>query len=204
MRIFNILLAVLMVFTSVFAFSSCGSEPPPLLDDVKGDFCLLIEASGEINEFLFGAGLPVYDREDEANAELYANLGSQYSKYEYVSTDSKYITIEDMKRAAEKVYTAEYLSSVYMMAFDGYADEISGVTVARYLESDGWLFQSTTYEPLIEGKREFNYNTMKIVKPSRGDYVNIEIVSSLKGEELPITLAFSKTKEGWRLDTPTY
>ncbi len=204
MKIFNILLAFLMIFTSAFAFSSCGSEPPPALDDVKGDFYLLIEASAEINEFLFGAGLPVYDREDEANAELYANLASQYSKYEYVSTDSKYITIEDMKRAAEKVYTEEYLSSVYMMAFDGYADEISGVTVARYLESEGWLFSSTAYEPIIDSKREFNYNTMKIVKPSRGDYVNVEIVSRLNGEDLPITLAFRKTENGWRLDTPTY
>ena len=204
MKFLNILLAVLMIITSVYAFSSCGSEPSPALDDVKDDFCFLIEASAEINEYFFGAGLPVYDRDDEANAELYANLASQYSKYEYVSTDSKYITIEDMKRAAEKVYTEEYLSSVYMMAFDGYADEISGVTVARYLESEGWLFQSTAYEPLIEGKREFDYNTMKIVKPSRGDYVNVEIVSILDGKELPITLAFSKTADGWRLDTPTY
>ena len=202
-RIFSILVVFLMIFTSVFTFSSCSSEPP-LLDDVKEDFCLLIEASAEINEILFGAGLPVYEREDEKNSELYANLASQYDKYEYVSTDSKYITVEDIKIAAEKVYTAEYLSSVYMMAFDGYADEISGVTVARYLESEGWIFSSTTYEPLIDGKREFNYDTMKIVKPSSGDYVNIEIESSLNGEDLTVTLAFSKTEDGWRLDTPTY
>lgn len=204
MKIFNILLAILMMLTSVFAFSSCGSEPPPELDEVKGDFYLLIEASAEINEFLFGAGLPVYEREDEANAELYANLEVQYDRYEYVSAESKYLTIEDMKMAAEKVYTKEYLSSVYLMAFDGYADEISGVTVARYLESGDWLFSSMQYEPIIDGKREFNYNTMKIVKPSRSDYVNVEIVSRLDGEDLTITLAFSKTEDGWRLDTPTY
>lgn len=203
MKILNILLAILMISTSVFAFSSCAAEPP-LLEDVKAEFTALIEASAEINEFLFGEGLPVYDREDEKNAELYANLGLQYSKYEYVSAESKYITIEDMKKVAEKVYTAEYLSSVYMMAFDGYADEISGVTVARYLESEGWLFQSTSYEPLIDGTRTFDFDSMKMVKPSNGEYVNIEIESELGGEALIMTLAFSKTENGWRLDTPTY
>ncbi len=202
-RILSILFALLMIFTSIFTFSSCASEPP-LLEDVKAEFTALIEASVEINEFLFGAGLPVYEREDEANAELYANLSSQYAKYEYVSPESKYITIEDMKKAAEKVYTAEYLSSVYMMAFDGYADEISGVTVARYLDSEGWLFRSMSYEPLIEGKRTFDFDTMKMVKPSNGEYVNIEIESELGGEVLTMTLAFSKTENGWRLDTPTY
>lgn len=202
-RILSISFAIIMIFTSIFAFSSCATEPP-LLEDVKGEFTALIEASAEINQFLFGAGLPVYDRDDEANAELYANLASQYSKYEYVSPESKYITIEDMKKAAEKVYTAEYLSSVYMMAFDGYADEIAGVTVARYLDIDGWLFSSIYYEPLIEGTRTFDFDTMKMVKPSNGEYVNVEIESELDGEKLTMTLSFSKTDNGWRLDTPTY
>ncbi len=202
-KFLNILLAVSTIFSSVFIFSSCERKPP-LLDDVKGEFISLIEASAEINEFLFGEGLPVFSRDDEKNAELYLTLATQYQKYEYVSHESKYITIEDMKKAAEKVYTAEYLSSVYMMVFDGYADEISGVTVARYLESDGWLFQSINYEPLIEGKRTFNYDTMRIVKPSRGEYVNIEIESELEGEKLMLILSFSKTADGWRLDTPTY
>ncbi len=200
----SIFLAILMLFASSLAFFSCASEPAPPLEEVKEEFTALIEASAEINEFFFGAGLPVYDREDEANTELYQNLATQYDKYEYVSTESKYITIEDMKRAAEKVYTTEYLSSVYMMAFDGYADEIAGVTVARYYESEGWLFQSISYEPLIEGTRTFDFDSMKIVKPSRGDYVNIEIESELDGEALTVTLAFSKSSDGWRLDTPTY
>ena len=203
-RIFSILLVISMLFASVLAFSSCGSEPAPPIEDVKDDFVALIEASAEINEIFFGAGLPVISRDEEKNAELYANLAVMYDRYEYISTESKYLTVDEMKKAAELVYTSEYLSSVYMMAFDGYADEIAGVTVARYYESDGWLFQSISYEPLIEGTRTFDFETMKIVKPSRGDYVNVEIESELGGEKLNLTLAFSKTADGWRLDTPTY
>lgn len=204
-RIINFLLAVSLLLTSALFLGSCSASKAPDLESVKEEFSNLIEESAEINKFLFGEGLPVYKRDgSEEEQSYYLTLGSQYDGYEYVSEESKYLTIEAMKEAAEKVYTGEYLESVYQMVFDGYADEISGVSVARYYESGEWLFQSMNYKPLIEGTRMYDYDTMKIVKPSNGEYVNVEVESELDGERLTITLAFSKTENGWRLDTPTY
>ena len=197
-------LAVVMLVISLGALCSCATEPP-LLEDVREEYIALIEASAEINAFLFGAGLPVYERDgSEESATVYDGMIETLDNYEFVREESKYLSISAMKEAAERVYSADYLESAYMMAFDGYSDEIAGVTTARYIEWDGWLYKSISYEPLISETRTFNYDTMKIVKPSRGEYVNVSIESSLGAEKLVITLAFTLTENGWRLDTPTY
>ena len=198
------LFPVILLFVLIFSFSSC-STPPPELETVKEEYIALIEASTEINGFIFGEGLPVYKRDGTEEEKLvYQNLASTLDNYESVREDSKYLTIEEMKEAAKEVYSEEYLKSAFQMAFDGYADEVAGVSVARYLEWDGWLYQSMRYEPLIEETRTYNYGTMEIVKPSNGEYVNVSIESEQKGGKKTIILAFSLTENGWRLDTPTY
>ncbi|MEE0969469.1 MAG: hypothetical protein U0M06_08885, partial [Clostridia bacterium] len=198
----TILFAILIISSSIFC--SCATEPP-LLEDVKDEYISLIEASGEINEILFGTGLPVYKRDGrEEEKQVYSNVAESLKSYEMVKDDCKYLTIDSLKAAADKVYTEDYLSPVYVMVFDGYADDDMGVSRAKFLEWDGWLYQNTEYECYIEGKRTFDYDSMKMVKPSTGEYVNIEIMSELEGEKMKITLAFSKTDDGWRLDTPTY
>ena len=200
----TVFIAFLLLCSFLFSFTSC-STPPPELETVKDEYISLIEASVEVNDFIFGEGLSVYDREGTGGEkQLYLNLAGVLDNYEYVREDSKFLTIESMKIAAELVYTPEYLKSAYLMAFDGYADEVAGVSAARYLEWDNWLYKSMLYEPLIEGTRTYNYDTMKIVKPSNGEYVNVSIESELDGVKTTLTLAFSLTENGWRLDTPTY
>lgn len=201
-KILSIAMAAVLLLPMLL--SSCGSEPP-LLEDVKEEFSTLIASSAKINEFLFGEGLPVYARDgSEEEKSVYESTPEALAGYEMVREDSPYLDIEQMKAAAEQVYTSDYLESAYLMAFDGYADDIGGVATAKYLEWDGWLYKNMNYEPLIDEVRSFDYETMKIVKPSNGEYVNISIESSLGGEKLTVTLAFSLTKDGWRLDTPTY
>lgn len=200
----NLILCLILMITFALNFSSCATEPPAL-EEVKEEFISLISSSAEINQLFFGEGLPVYDRNGtEEEKQVYSTLGSELDNYQCVREGSKYLTVESMKTAAEAVYTEEYLESVYQIVFDGYADDIMGVTAARYYESNDWIFESMLYEPLIEGTRTYDYETMKIVKPSTGEYVNVSIESELEGEKLTITLAFSKTENGWRLDTPTY
>lgn len=197
--------AFIIVLSLFPALVSCGSTPPPPLEEVKDELISLIDASAEINTVFFGSGLDVYDREGTDEEKLiYEGLSDALSGYEMVRPDAKFLSVDAIKEAADKVYSPTYLDGIYEMVFDGYADEISGVTRAKFLEWEGGFYQNSSYESYIEEKRTYNYDTMKIVDPSTGEYLNIEIESELDGEKMTIILSFTLTENGWRLDSPTY
>ena len=208
------IICAVLILTSVLCFASCSATPPDL-DEFKDEFISLVEASYEINEIFFGEGLPTYERGGEYDREynLYAGQGDEFSYYEYVAQESGYYFTDQIKWNAEKVYTKEYLSGVYTMGFDGYADENTGaVTTARYLDANGILMryafgENDPFDHLDGKKRRFDFESMEVVKPYSPSYINVAIDSYLEGEEsdtLNITLHFKKTSEGWRLDAPTY
>lgn len=283
-KIFIRLSALALLSALVLTLASCSS--PPALDEVRDSFVSLINASAEINDIFFGAGLPVYDREtssgsgsalyDEATGTYYWIIedeqlgtvvkyydsaasayyfvlkkaekdgdgyvwhpegGAYYYKidytedtpevvydenspvyYDYVLVDCEYQTVDSIKAAAEKVYSTDYLQSVYTIMFDGYADDNGGMIYARYMidesgETDMFL-KSNRFEPYFETQTTYDYSTMKIVSPSRSDYVNIELTANgryidydtveITTGEHTVTLAFILENGEWRLDTPTY
>lgn len=209
----KIIVALLALVILTVSLVSCSGKPPAL-DEVKDGLVALIEASYEINDIFFGEGLATYERGGEFDKEhhLYNENDTEYAYYEYVTEDSEYIFTEQIKWAAQKVYTTDYLKGVYTMAFDGYADENTGeVATARYLDANGWLvkyaFGETDPFNILPGKRVYDFDTMEIVKPSTAKYLNVAIDSHLEGEEdkiLRITLRFKLTEDGWRLDSPSY
>ena len=209
----KIIVALLALVILTVSLVSCSSKPPAL-NEVKDELVALVEASYEINDIFFGEGLATYERGGEFDKEhhLYNENDTEYAYYEYVTEDSEYIFTEQIKWAAQKVYTADYLKGVYTMAFDGYADENTGeVATARYLDANGWLvkyaFGETDPFNILPGKRVYDFDTMEIVKPSTAKYLNVAIDSHLEGEEdeiLRITLRFKLTEDGWRLDSPSY
>lgn len=204
-------ISFLLVAVLILAFSACGAAPE--LSEVKDIFAALIESSYEINDIFFGKGLAVYERGGDFAAKyyIYENLSENYDFYEIVQSESGYLTADSIKEAASKVYSADYLEGIYTMAFDGYSDGES-VTTARYLEADGYFLRYTYGEKdpfdILEGKqRRYLFDTMRIVRPSSADYVNVEIESYLLGKEdetLTVTLRFTLEKGEWRLDSPTY
>ena len=207
------MVALLALVLVVASLASCSSKPPAL-EEVKDELVALIEASYEINGIFFGEGLETYERGGEFDKEhhLYDENDTEYAYYEYVTDTCGYLFVESIKANAEKVYTKEYLEGVYMMAFDGYADENTGkVTTARYLDAGGWLlkyaFGETDPFNILPGKRVYLFDTMEIVKPSSAEYLNVSVDSCLEGQEsevLEVTLRFKLTEDGWRLDGPTY
>ena len=205
MKKIYIKLIFVAVLSLVTVFLAACQTKPPAIETVKDEFKSLIEASFEINDILFGEGLPVYARDgsDEEKA-IYVGMVSALDNYEMVNEESKYHTADAIKAAADLVYSPEYIEPVYSMTFDGFADEELGITTAKYLEWDGRLYKSMLYDSFNVVKRTYNYDTMKIIKPSNGEYVNIEIESELNGEKKTIHLSFLKTANGWRLDSPTY
>lgn len=199
-KIFLFLILVLILMTAV----SCGSAPTDA--EMKPIVTALIEASYEINDIFFGEGLPAIERDSEFAINNYVYYMDEGGNYDYVTEDCPYQTTDQIKTAAEKVYSSEYLASIYETTFIGVADPNAGMLYARYLDTDDGLKKSNLHEPMITAKRIYDYDTMTVVKPSGRKYVNVEIDSHIEGEDEILRVRLTLVREGdeWRLDTPTY
>lgn len=206
------LISILLCCLLMLPLSSCGA---PKLEEVKPRFIELIEESYAINDIFFGAGLETYARDEEFAKEhrVYEELSAGYDAYEIVTDDASYFDIDGIKEAAERVYSTDYLSGVYTMAFDGYADTNTGtITTARYLMDNMFLLRYAHGEEdpfdFLDGKqRRYDFDSMKITRPSRASHVNLSIDSYLVGDEeniLNVTLRFVLVDGEWYLDSPTY
>ena len=134
--------------------------------------------------------------------------------YDYVRKDAPYQTIEEMKTAAELVYSKDYLSSLYLTLFEGTElnDDTMTSLSARYFEqTDEYgaisLMKSNTYEPLVTEKRIFDLSTAVIVRPKHKKFVTVSVESYLEStpqnrETIKLSLIF---QDGvWMLDSGTY
>ena len=204
-KIFAALMLVILIITAALSTASC-SQPAPPLEDVKERFIYLIEGSKEINTLFFGKGLPVYDRESLLSEELGVYYEDQYVTYNRVIETSGYVSVADMKKKAERIYSDEYLSSIYETAFDGYVTGSSSAYI-RFLETSEWLFQSQNGVSFDFTERIYDYSTMEIVAPSSGEYINVTIESYTidhPDKRETLTLGFIFESGNWYLDTPTY
>jgi len=198
---------ILIMLASLVLCSLTSCSRPPELSTIRGEIESLITASQEINSILFGEGLDVDER-----------LESPYENYKCVSFETGFFSVADIKEAAEKVYTLDYLEPLYEVTFTGKYDSVAGSIIrARYMDSEGYLLkhlpESEKVDPEIEkdpndilgdGDRVYDFSTIEIIKPSRADYVTFTIMSVKKGISEKITLAIALTDAGWRLDYPTY
>lgn len=133
--------------------------------------------------------------------------------YDYVKEDAPYQTVDEIKRLAETVYSSEYLASVYESLFTGItvAEGNMGTLLARYAEvemEDGYVYlMKSNQSAPINVNRVFDFSTMKMVKPSNKNYVNVQMETYLEGDEANrvIVRVSLKLENGqWMLDSPTY
>ena len=165
---------------------------------------------------------------DESQYEYVYDADSD-EHYDYVRVDCKYQDIESIQALAESVYTQGYLKGenwkegdlgyggVYAAMFDGFTIGTE-ISYARYRTDDSidgfYLLKSNQFEPYFTNHKTYDYSTMKIVKPSKAELVNIEITANgryidyenfeVKTGEHTVTLTFVFEGGEWRLDTPTY
>lgn len=149
--------------------------------------------------------------------------------YDYVRMDCKYQDIEAIQALAESVYTQGYLKGenwkegdlgyggVYAAMFDGFTIGTE-ISYARYRNDDSidgfYLLKSNEFEPYFTEHKTYDYSTMKIVRPSKAELVNVEITANgryidyenfeVKTGAHTVTLTFVFENGEWRLDTPTY
>ena len=161
-------------------------------------------------------GYKLLDEYTEVEREIVYDEHSP-AYYDFVRLDCPYQDVPSIKAAAEKVYSANYLEAVYVPLFDGYITT-GQVLYARYMRDEtgehDFLMKSNRFEPYFSEQTTYDFSTMKMVKPSNGSMVNVEIEAEgnyidaeqkkvLRGK-LTKLIRFVKEADGWRLDTPTY
>ena len=204
-KIFIGILSFLLIFSATISLSSCSGKAPNI-DDVNERFVYLIEESKELNVIFFGTGLPIYRRDGELSERQMVYYNDKVSGYNKVLLDnSEYLSIDDIKAAADKIFSDEYLSELYESAFDGIMISDTNAYV-RFYDNTEWLYQNIDAGEFSLSERIYDYSTMEIVKPSNSKYVTVSIESyTLKDpKRRTVDLTFVYENGDWFLDSPTY
>ena len=201
--IVSIILLIAITVTAL-SFASCSGKSPEL-ESVRDRFIYLIEESKEINTLYFGSGLPVYQRDTLLSIKKGIYYDDTHTTYERVMESSRYLTINEIKERSERVYSTEYLKAMYETAFEGVMTGSSSAYI-RFYESEDWLYQNLYATDFELAERIYDYSSMKIVKPSNGEYVNVTIDTyTLEDKTVKnILLTFVYENGDWYLDSPTY
>ena len=192
-----------MLLCSVLCLTSCSKKPK--IDDVYDRFVELIEESKELNVLFFGAGVPVYEKDSLISDRREVYFAYTKSNFDIVMENSKYDSIEMIKKKAESVYSTNYLSAIYETAFDGVLYD--GGSFLRFYSEGDKFYQNSGINIYELEDRIYDYSTMKIVRPSNSERVNVEIesyVASNPDARRTITIAFQNENGVWYLDGPTY
>ncbi len=204
---------LLISFTLTFAYLTLWRAPD--VDDIYDRVVELVEGSKELNAIFYGAGLPTYS-EDRATAEFdyrYFDTSAYPSGYEYLSDYTTFTSEQDIRDAAEKIYSKEFLENrVYPGAFVGYAveDGAGGAVFApaRFLDEGTGMYVSLRGEDLLtHGTRVYDYSTMQVAAPSNARKCTVTIESYLPDDPSNVMLArisLVKQDDGqWYLDSLT-
>ena len=212
-KIYQKIGAILLLISLLLSMAGCANRAPKL-EEIYDRVVELIENSYELNAIFFGSGLPYCDR----SLPIYESLYSDYttigytSDYNIVSQNAKYQSVDELKSAAEKVYSKALLeSSVYPAMFDGLMEQNAGTgstyLQARYIEDNQHFYvlieDPSAYHatPLI-----FDYSTMKIIRPSNASQVVLSITAWEENTpDKPFQMRLSLVKEDgiWLLDKLT-
>lgn len=204
-RIISITVAVCILIACCGIFAYCSINKAPELDTVRDRFIYLIEGSRQINQIFFGVGLPVYERGGALAEQKHVYIGEQNKGYERVMEISPYLTVDDMRTDAQRIYSSSFCEELFESSFEGILSD--GVTLIEYAELSEWLYQSTARDVLIKNDRIYLYDTMKIVRPSNKEYINVDIESYQldSPESIQVErLSFVLESGNWYLDCPTY
>ncbi|MBO5327237.1 MAG: hypothetical protein J6A84_03845 [Clostridia bacterium] len=131
--------------------------------------------------------------------------------YDFVRLDCGYLTVDDIKLAAEKVYSPSYLASVNESLFTGMTTG-SAMLYARYVDQEDADSGSTALvkynkdKGLVLTEWVYDFSTMRIVD-GNATFVTVELDRYPVGNEGArerSTQRFSLENGEWYLDSPSY
>ena len=186
-------LVFLLTLAAIFSLAACAK---PDEATVMSEYKALYERSLQINEIIFGKGLPYEGNYDGIEAETH---------YVAVSESSPYKSVAELEAAVLSVYTkAYYESSLKTVLFVGFEDEYAKTNI-RYKEVDGVLYVNVKHEG-FELSGRCATDSAYVEKLSRASariaapyfYGN----GTQMAKDKVITMVM--TDAGWRFDNPSY
>ena len=203
----GVLAVVILVVSCVLLFQ-CNAAPR--IEDIYDRIIYLLESSQEVNALIYGCGLPVWEDDSEYVEFMHVYYGLDTARnYEIVMPNAKYLSIDQMKNAIEKIYGKEYIDKViYPAIFDGIAisDNNGGsvIGVARYYEEGNYLWQTKEFRVKpYTGMRVYDYSTMQVRSLGKTDRCVVTVDSWL--EDTPdkvenVEILITKQDGQWYLD----
>lgn len=169
-------------------------------------------------------GIYLYPSDYEYNDDA-GLLPEAPTDYRFVRFDERYVSLSALSSAAAEVYSEEFLRDVFentlgeSVSSDYVADNIFVSKYRELIDEESgkkFLLRATAKAcpPISTEEREYDFDSMKIAKRSRKDFVKIEIRTygtyldieavAIKTGWSTIELSFVLQNGEWRLDSPTY
>lgn len=191
-----VLAIIVMTAAAMLALGGCKEkvEPGPPDEEILARLNEIVPLSQELNEIFVGKGLPPTDKAVKSEYDI----GPEYFE---VAENAKYRNMASLKAAAESVYSADYLKSVYLMAFEGHTEE---QITPRYKEVNGILFVDINYK-VLDLQTELDLSSAQVVE-STASKVKIKVNYTLRGtgDSGTMTLVMVNQDGVWLLDGPTF
>ncbi|MHB1153833.1 MAG: hypothetical protein ACYCWE_18940 [Eubacteriales bacterium] len=183
-------LAIILIVISVVFLYSCASDISD--EEVRVILTDLVPRSQQLNDIFWGDGIKP---EDEDAVPLITVTTAQYYT---VAEKSPYKSIRDMKEAAEKVFSRDYLNSVYTVMFEGSSD-----IQPRFAENDEGLLTIDISYNSYDFKTEIFPETA-VVKETGADLIRAEVSCKTNGEPGKMNISLRRQDGVWLIDSPTY
>lgn len=206
-------LAVGALLTSCGNGSDSGAVNAPKLDDAGAREVLtaLLPEAQELTDIIWGEGLPVEDTQ-----VLESVSGAQYR---LVSADSEYTSAEQIKEKAERVFSKEYLVTVYAVAFGEYEGETETAETQEgdlFTENELGLELRGRYTTDNNGNMYRNiaqpeYDLTTVIDPStavvssvKNGVAELEVGCTVRGEADSMKVYLRYDGSSWLIDGPIY
>lgn len=211
----SVIFSALLLLCTVSMMFSCASNMTD--DEARNILGQLVPLSQELNEIFWGEGLPV-----DFSEELVDSVTAD--QYRPVTADAEYQSIQDIKDAAEKVFSLEYLKNVvYATAFGEY--DVGEITKDDIQKGDGTYYDASdlglnTIYPRYKQERDgilcrnvsqkaYELNTevltdTAVVKKRANNLIVCEVKCICSGVESTMNIALRCQNGVWLLDGPTY
>lgn len=178
------LFATILMIVTLF-LTSCGVGTD---EDYRAILTELLPKAAEVNEMIWGEGLPTEGEiDEEATADQYLPVVSE-----------KFTRLADIKKAVREVYSEAYAAIIEESVLSN-----TEYTMARYTETtEGELRMNVTTEPMnletvfdIEGAK---------VKSANRYMITVEIPYTIGERAETATLLLVKENDRWLFDSPAY
>ena len=184
----------------IMLLSLVSCKKAELMTDTEAQAILaeLMPKAEEINDIIWGAGLPIEPGQDAALNTVTA------AQYRTVASDAPYQSTEELKAAIAEVYSDAFIKNTINYAcFEGADDALEDTEAQmypRYKDNDAGVLIVDITNPGFEITTKIDPASAKVVSAESDNKQTLEVDTN-NGK---IKVVIVKQENGWRLDTPTY